>query len=147
MTRHDIAEALDGIPPAKLHSAVLVIDALKAALDGAEAGGQLTSGAPPPMPAANAKPGPRIHRRIFHVVTTAAVALMALGLEREVMIIITASLTGATVALEVARRRFAWLNEWFMSQTSALLKESEVESGAGEHLHGGGEPHRLPVFR
>ncbi len=39
LTRHDIAEALDGIPPAKLHSAVLAIDALKAALDGAEAGG------------------------------------------------------------------------------------------------------------
>ena len=35
LTRHDIAEALDGIPPAKLHSAVLAIDALKAALDGA----------------------------------------------------------------------------------------------------------------
>ena len=39
LTRHDIAEALDGIPPAKLHSAALAIDALKAALDGAEAGG------------------------------------------------------------------------------------------------------------
>ena len=56
---------------------------------------------------------------------------MALGLEREVMIIITASLTGATVALEVARRRFAWLNEWFMSQTSALLKESEASRVLG----------------
>ena len=40
LTRHDIAEALDGIPPAKLHSAVLAIDALKSALDGVEAGGQ-----------------------------------------------------------------------------------------------------------
>ena len=36
LTRHDIAEALDGIPPAKLHSAVLAIDALKSALDGVE---------------------------------------------------------------------------------------------------------------
>ena len=40
LTRHDIAEALDGIPPAKLHSAVLAIDALKSALDGVEAGGR-----------------------------------------------------------------------------------------------------------
>ena len=40
LTRHDIAEALDGIPPAKLHSAVLVIDALKSALDGVESKGQ-----------------------------------------------------------------------------------------------------------
>ena len=37
LTRHDIAEALDGIPPAKLHSAVLAIDTLMAALDGVEA--------------------------------------------------------------------------------------------------------------
>ena len=33
ITRHNIAEALDGIPPAKLHSTVLAIDALKSALD------------------------------------------------------------------------------------------------------------------
>ena len=38
LTRHDIAEALDGIPPAKLHSAALAIDALKSALDGIKAG-------------------------------------------------------------------------------------------------------------
>ena len=38
LTRHDIAEALDGIPPAKLHSAVLAIDTLNNALDGVEAG-------------------------------------------------------------------------------------------------------------
>ena len=37
ITRHDIANALDGIPPAKLHSAVLAIDALGLALDGVEA--------------------------------------------------------------------------------------------------------------
>ena len=37
LTRHDIAEALDGIPPAKLHSAALAIDTLKSALDGVEA--------------------------------------------------------------------------------------------------------------
>ena len=29
------------------------------------------------------------------------------------------------MALELARRRFAGVNEWFMSQTSVLLKESE----------------------
>jgi len=40
LTRHDIAEALDGIPPAKLHSAVLAIDALKSALDSVDAKGQ-----------------------------------------------------------------------------------------------------------
>ena len=77
------------------------------------------------MPTSDTKPGPRIHRRIFHVVTTAVVALMALGLEREVMIIITGSLTGITIVLELSRRRFPRLNEWFMSQTSVLLKESE----------------------
>lgn len=77
------------------------------------------------MTASDPEPGPRIYRRLFHVVTTAAVALIALGLEREVMVAITASLTGAAVALELARRRFAGLNEWFMSRTSVLLKESE----------------------
>ena len=50
---------------------------------------------------------------------------MALGLEREVMIAITGTLTGITIVLELSRRRFPWLNEWFMSQTSVLLKESE----------------------
>ena len=39
ITRHNIAEALDGIPPAKLHSAVLAIDALGSALDCVEARG------------------------------------------------------------------------------------------------------------
>ncbi len=77
------------------------------------------------MPDADSTPGPRIHRRIFHVVTTAAVALMALGLEREVMIAISASLTGTAIVLELSRRRFPRLNEWFMAQTSVLLKESE----------------------
>ena len=33
LTRHNIAEALEGIPLAKLHSAVLAIDALNSALD------------------------------------------------------------------------------------------------------------------
>ena len=50
---------------------------------------------------------------------------MALGLEREVMIAITASLTGTAIVLELSRRRFPRLNEWFMAQTSVLLKESE----------------------
>lgn len=40
LTRHHIAEALNGIPPAKLHSAALAIDALKSALDGVEARGK-----------------------------------------------------------------------------------------------------------
>ena len=54
-----------------------------------------------------------------------------MGLEREVMIIITASLTGTAVALELARRRFAGLNDWFMSQTSVLLKKSEANRVLG----------------
>ena len=33
LTRHHIAEALDGIPPGKLHSTVLAIDTLNSALD------------------------------------------------------------------------------------------------------------------
>ena len=77
------------------------------------------------MPTTDSKPAPRIHRRVFHVVTTSAVALMALGLEREVMIIITASLTGTAIALELLRRRFPRLNDWFLSQVSVLTKESE----------------------
>ena len=77
------------------------------------------------MPAADANPGPKIHRRVFHVVTTAAVALMALGLEREVMIAITGTLTGIAIALELSRRRFPRLNDWFISNTAVLLKESE----------------------
>ena len=36
ITRHIIGEALDGIPPAKLHSSVLAIDTLNSALDYSE---------------------------------------------------------------------------------------------------------------
>lgn len=50
---------------------------------------------------------------------------MALGLEREVMIFITASLTGTAIALELSRHRFPRLNDWFLSQVSVLTKESE----------------------
>ena len=77
------------------------------------------------LPDTDAMPGPRLHRRIFHVVTTSAVALMALGLEREVMIAITGTLSGIAIALEISRRRFPRLNDWFLSQTAVLLKESE----------------------
>lgn len=83
------------------------------------------------MTASDGKSGPRIHRRLFHVTTTGAVALVALGLEREMMIAITASLTGVTVGLEVARRSFGGLNEWFVSRTSVLLKESESSHALG----------------
>ena len=40
ITRHIIGEALDGIPPAKLHSAVLAIDTLNSALDCSERRGE-----------------------------------------------------------------------------------------------------------
>ena len=50
---------------------------------------------------------------------------MAFGLEREVMIIITGSLTGIAIALELVRRRFPMVNGWFLSQAAVLLKESE----------------------
>ena len=42
LTRHHIAEALDGIPPAKLHSTVLAIDTLNSALDCSEHRGEGT---------------------------------------------------------------------------------------------------------
>ena len=42
ITRHNIAEALDGIPPAKLHSTVLAIDTLNSALDCFESRGEGT---------------------------------------------------------------------------------------------------------
>lgn len=41
LNRHDIAEALDGIPPAKLHSAALAIDTLKSALDKSDVDSQV----------------------------------------------------------------------------------------------------------
>lgn len=50
---------------------------------------------------------------------------MALGLEREVMIAITGGLSSIAIALEITRRRFPRLNDWFLSQTAVLLKESE----------------------
>ena len=40
ITRHIIDEALDGIPPAKLHSSVLAIDTLNSALDCYEGRGE-----------------------------------------------------------------------------------------------------------
>ena len=40
LTRHHIAEALDRIPPAKLHSTVLAIDTLNSALDCFEGRGE-----------------------------------------------------------------------------------------------------------
>ena len=39
ITRQHIADALDGIPPAKRHSAILAVDVLNAALDAVEARG------------------------------------------------------------------------------------------------------------
>ena len=50
---------------------------------------------------------------------------MALLLEREVMIAITAAATGFTIALELARRHFPNLNDWFLARFSVLLKQSE----------------------
>ena len=56
---------------------------------------------------------------------------MALLLEREVMIAITASATGFTIALELARRRFPKLNDWFLARFSVLLKQSESRNVLG----------------
>ena len=77
------------------------------------------------------KPAPRLHRRVFHLLTTAALPFMALLLEREVMIAITASATGFTIALELARRRFPKLNDWFLARFSVLLKQSESSAVLG----------------
>ena len=56
---------------------------------------------------------------------------MALLLEREVMIAITATATGFTIALELARRRFPRLNDWFLARFSVLLKQSESSAVLG----------------
>ena len=85
----------------------------------------------PDVPKSDPMPAPRLHRRVFHVVTTAAVALMALGLEREVMIIISGSLTAVAVALELSRRRFPALNGWFQARFGVLMKESESSQVLG----------------
>ena len=71
------------------------------------------------------KPAPRLHRRVFHLLATAALPLMALGLDREVMIAIAGAGTGLSIALELARRRFPQFNDWFLARFSVLLKESE----------------------
>ena len=85
----------------------------------------------PDVPKSDPKPAPRLHRRIFHVLTTAALALMALGLDREVMIIIAGSLTGVAVALEVGRRRLPVLNGWFQARFGVLMKQSESSQVLG----------------
>ena len=85
----------------------------------------------PDVPKSDHMPAPRLHRRIFHVLTTAALALMALGLDREVMIIITGSLTGVAVALEVGRWRFSALNGWFQARFGVLMKQSESSAVLG----------------
>ena len=79
----------------------------------------------------DSKPAPRLHRRIFHVLTTAALALIALGLDREVMIIITGSLTGFAIALEVGRWRLPALNGWFQARFGVLMKQSESSQVLG----------------
>ena len=79
----------------------------------------------------DSKPAPRLHRRVFHVLTTAALALIALGLDREVMIIITGSLTGVAIALEVGRWRLPALNGWFQSRFRVLMKQSESSQVLG----------------
>ena len=85
----------------------------------------------PDVPKSDPKPAPRLHRRIFHVLTTAALALMALGLDREVMIIITGSLTGVAVALEISRWRLPALNGWFQARFAVLMKQSESSQVLG----------------
>ena len=85
----------------------------------------------PDVPKSDPMPAPRLHRRVFHVVTTSAVALMALGLDREVMIIITGSLTGVAVALEIGRWRFSALNGWFQARFGVLMKQSESSAVLG----------------
>ncbi len=84
-----------------------------------------------PISIPDPKPAPRLHRRVFHVLTTAALALMALALDREVMIAITGTITGLTIALEMARRRFPRLNEWFLARFSVLMKQSESSQVLG----------------
>ncbi len=85
----------------------------------------------PDVPKSDHMPAPRLHRRVFHVVTTSAVALMALGLDREVMIVITGLLTGVAVALEVGRWRFSALNGWFQARFGVLMKQSESSQVLG----------------
>ena len=83
------------------------------------------------VPTSDSKPAPRLHRRVFHVLTTAALALMALGLDSEVMIIITGSLTGVAIALEVGRWRLPALNGWFQARFRVLMKQSESSQVLG----------------
>ena len=56
---------------------------------------------------------------------------MALGLDREVMIIITGSLTGVAVALEIGRWRLPALNGWFQARFAVLMKQSESSQVLG----------------
>ena len=85
----------------------------------------------PDVPTFDPKPAPRLHRRVFHVLTTAALALIALGLDREVMIIVTGSLTGVAIALEVGRWRLPALNGWFQARFRVLMKQSESSQVLG----------------
>ncbi len=73
----------------------------------------------------------RVERRLFHMVAGSLFPLLALVLPQWVIILLVATGTGASIVLEVSRRRSRRVNDWFTRWFSVLLKESESSQTLG----------------
>ncbi|MCH7996578.1 MAG: hypothetical protein IIB11_02225, partial [Chloroflexi bacterium] len=73
----------------------------------------------------------RVERRLFHIVAGSLFPLLALVLPQWIIILLAATGTGASIILEVSRRRSRRVNDWFTSRFSVLLKESESSQTLG----------------
>ena len=67
----------------------------------------------------------RVERRLFHIVAGSLFPLLALVVPQWIIILLAVTGTGASIILEVSRRRSRRVNDWFTSRFSVLLKESE----------------------
>ena len=73
----------------------------------------------------------RVERRVFHIVAGSLFPILALVLPQWIIILLAATGTGASIVLEISRRRSRRVNDWFTSRFSVLLKESESSQTLG----------------
>lgn len=73
----------------------------------------------------------RGERRLFHMVAGSIFPLLALVLPWWIIILLAATGTGASIGLEISRRRSRRVNDWFTRWFSVLLKESESSQTLG----------------
>ncbi|MCH8088108.1 MAG: hypothetical protein IIC81_09705 [Chloroflexi bacterium] len=73
----------------------------------------------------------RVERRLFHIVAGSLFPLLALVLPQWIIILLAATGTGASIVLEISRRRSRRVNDCFTRRFSVLLKESESSQTLG----------------